>query len=559
MNLMHPPPSQPDDLLDLIDRWCDGTITAEQMARLESLMRGDAGRDARRLFLQYASVHAELACSDGALLSLAAADAYDDLTAAAAGEGELDAPAPPIPTTAAGQQRSGRRIALLVAAGTLLLAITVVLVLRFDRESPNASIAVLNNADDAQWDGPPPPRAIAAATLRLSRGTATLRTRDGATLVMIGPATLEVRSATEAVLHAGRLVAGATSRAEPLILHTPSLRIRIDDAAVYADVDPSAHTELTVREGAVVVTSRFAPPRHYWSFDEPAGQALSRTSQTHGQPSDRVRRAPGIIGPHAVEFDDHTDSVIDLGQGGGDEPGKGEFSVTDGLTLEALIISRWSGKGLTTGDPFDYDEIFRKDDGAHRLLLSFQNDDGAQRPTVPPVPRGPCLAFGLYVHGHGYSELDMPLDGLEGRPTVAQIADGKPHHIVATYDAATGLKAIYIDGVMRFSYRFTTGAKAVSGGLAHAVIGNWGVPPKPSVEPFHGLIDELAFYDYALTERQVAAHYANVQRGLTYFGLPPDPAARGEALFTMPLAAPAVMRFDSVTGSPIEPLPTTPR
>ena len=53
--------------------------------------------------------------------------------------------------------------------------------------------------------------------------------------------------------------------------------------------------------------------------------------------------------------------------------------------------------------------------------------------------------------GGVYSELDMPLDGQSGRPLLADLENGQPHHVAATYNSATGLKAIFIDGVLRFS------------------------------------------------------------------------------------------------------------
>ena len=90
--------------------------------------------------------------------------------------------------------------------------------------------------------------------------------------------------------------------------------------------------------------------------------------------------------------------------------------MSTGITVFARFRPTWSGGSG------DYDEIFRKEDGGNRILLSFQNDanNGA---ATPPVSAGPVLSFGLNVNG-AYSELDMPLDGVAGRPTLAQLADG---------------------------------------------------------------------------------------------------------------------------------------
>src|SRR5205807_7491970 len=141
-----------------------------------------------------------------------------------------------------------------------------------------------------------------------------------------------------------------------------------------------------------------------------------------------------------------------------------------------------------SGEQFDYDEIFRKEDFLDLMLLSFQNDN----------VEGPNLSFGLMVGGV-YDELDMPLDGVGGRPALADLEDGQPHRIVATYDAATGLKAIYVDGTLRDSVSLAPGSLITSGGPADAVIGNHTY----RIEPFTGTIDEVAFYNRALTSSEI--------------------------------------------------------
>ena len=180
------------------------------------------------------------------------------------------------------------------------------------------------------------------------------------------------------------------------------------------------------------------------------------------------------------------------------------FSVTTGITVEALIQPGWSGSDN------DYDTIFRKEDSTNRILLAFQFDI-FNPSAVPPVAPGQVLSFGLNVGGV-YSELDMLLDGVDGRPTLAELTDGNSHHVVATYDSSSGLKAIYIDGTLRFSTNLGGGSMITSGGGATASIGN-----KPAAEPFTGIIDEMAFYNAALSASEIANHFANVQAGNNYF------------------------------------------
>jgi hypothetical protein len=92
--------------------------------------------------------------------------------------------------------------------------------------------------------------------------------------------------------------------------------------------------------------------------------------------------------------------------------------------------------------------------------------------------------------------------------------------VVATYDASSGLKALYFDGKLRFSRQFAVGTNIVSGGTSPVSIGNiyggW--------ETFSGVIDEVAIYRRALSAAEIAAHWANVQNRRSYFEVPRDPA-----------------------------------
>ncbi len=148
------------------------------------------------------------------------------------------------------------------------------------------------------------------------------------------------------------------------------------------------------------------------------------------------------------------------------------------------------------------------------IQLAFQND-GNNAAANPPVAAGPVLSFGITVGGN-YSELDMPLDGAAGRPSLAGLEDGQPHHVVATFDSATGLKAIYVDGTLRFST--TLSGALTTANLANAVIGN---SEANGAAPFVGTLDEMTYWGRALSAAEVAAHASAVQSGRDYFA--PDP------------------------------------
>ena len=86
------------------------------------------------------------------------------------------------------------------------------------------------------------------------------------------------------------------------------------------------------------------------------------------------------------------------------------------------------------------------------------------------------------------------------------------HHVVATWDAASGAFVLYIDGAEAASAN-----QAGPAGVAntdHAIfIGGGG----PGAEPgFHGIIDEVAVYDFPVAADRVTARFNRVD-------VPPPP------------------------------------
>jgi hypothetical protein len=272
-----------------------------------------------------------------------------------------------------------------------------------------------------------------------------------------------------------------------------------------------------VIDGEVEVQSRVRRPLHYWSFDDRGSEGTVDSKPDLRYSDGHIKQSTGLVGAGALVFENRNDAFVRIETGTGVEVGTGNMACSSGISIEALVVCRWSGRQM------DYDEIFRKEDGNHRMLLSFQNDGMTQAVhSEPAVASGPSLSFGLHLAGRDYKELDMPLDGRDGRPTVAELTDGRPHHVVATYDSFTGRKAIFIDGTLRFEHVYPEGTLIVSGGPESAFIGSMS-----GRENFHGVIDELALYDFALTADEIAEHHGRARRGETYFG--PRPARPNSA------------------------------
>ncbi|MCF2948859.1 LamG domain-containing protein [Paraglaciecola aquimarina] len=333
------------------------------------------------------------------------------------------------------------------------------------------------------------------------------------------------------------------------------------------------NSQTTIKSGKQTL---FSPdrwrPKHYWSFDGKSDRAIDFVGNADGVVYSGASRVRGLVGDGAFLFDNSDDTRLNLGSGGGSALGTGSFSVTDGVTIEALV------KPLYSGRKWESDHIFRKGqtDGQFRILLSFQNDEGKNY-LRPEGQFKQSLSFGLFILGHGYHELKLPLDGLSGRPTLSEIKDGKYHHVVASYNAVTGVKAIYIDGKKMAFYQYPPGSKMLSGGSGQANIGNSPTYPQDqhhgkqgynietsgeiSIEPltrgvvdrhgaaFNGVIDEVAFYDFALPDFMVQNHYEQIQQGYNYFGLTPN-AKRLPQKIKLPLPALAIIQLEPSTGLP---------
>jgi hypothetical protein len=452
------------------------------------------------------------------------------------------------------------------------------------------AVATLVGTQDCRWLDSEhaasqfaPGARLPVGKLQLAEGLAELVFDCGAQVILEGPAEFELTGVKSAIAWQGRLVAKVPPAATGFTVTTPDAKV-IDHGTEFAlSVEHSKSTEVHVIAGRVEVEpatdsargaavakellsgqavrldrasqglpqevelaqNRFVrnvrfgyglyPPSliSYWSFDETleGGRAMDRAGSNHGSFEGQVKRVSGLVGQGSAMFTNTQGDLVNVGP---------DFSFTTGITIEALVACHWDGQFDAKAvdvypDRGNYDEIFRKEDGDQRVLLSFQHDDMTKAKAIPVVPAGPVLSFGLNIAGE-YTELDMPLDGQEGRPTVAELCDGKMHHIAATYDSATGEKAIYIDGTTRFSTRFHVGALIESGGNVSAGLGGWygewasGETFGPT-EPFTGAIDEVAVYRAALSEHDIANHYQRVVEGRNYFfdALPQFRAASAES------------------------------
>lgn len=420
---------------------------------------------------------------------------------------------------------------------------------RYDnRKLPIDTVATLSlKAADRPEVGVDHTRYISPTTFRIDGGATEFASAGGAEVRVEGPAMFGVASSTGGMLYDGSVHARLSRPESTFSVLTSNLRFVDLGTEFRVTVVNSQCVKLHVLDGEVEVQSRARLPLHYWNFDElrEAGSLDATLGGTRWSRGATANRVEGIVGSGAIQFENKPSSYVRIEGGTGENVCTGSMACSGGVTLEAMIISKWTAKRPENKDGA-YDEIFRKEDGIYRMLLSFQNDDWKY--DVPDVAPGPCLSFGLHLEQHGYSELDMPLDGKDGRPSLAELTDGRPHHVVATYDSFTGKKAIYIDGELCFEHDFPIGTLILSGGPEPAHIGNLAAKR----EPFHGVIDEVAFYDFALTPEEVATHYQNASSGKNYFGTSAEQLQDVYWQAVTRVKEGQVRHFDPVTGLPLD-------
>ncbi|KMT64810.1 LamG-like jellyroll fold domain-containing protein [Catenovulum maritimum] len=381
--------------------------------------------------------------------------------------------------------------------------------------------------------------------------TVEVELNSGDKIVLSEQTLLKFYNATEISLKQGQLKIEEAS-GKNIFISGEHFKVSSEGGALKVDLS-SESPLITTSKSARLIPKRWRP-KHYWPFDSKSDRAVDFAGNATGIPSKGATRVKGLIGEGAFFFDNSADARINVGSGGGTAPATGSFSVTDGVTIEALIVPEYTGstEGTVRDQRFgELDEIFRKDqtDKDHRLLLSFQNDKGKEY-LRPMGDFKESLSFGLYLVGQGYHELKLPLDGKENRPTLEELKDGKPHHVVATYDVRTGLKAIYLDGKMLAHYQYPAGSKMLSGGSGMANIGNSPNAIDHSGEAFYGIIDEVAFYDFALSPFIIDQHYQFFLNNRNYFGLKPS-ATRLPSKLEIELPSYTSISLDPITGLPL--------
>jgi hypothetical protein len=221
--------------LELIRRYFDGTATPEEMNALQQTLRDDAG--SRRLYARYANLDSAL--GDGRLT--------------------LGAQIKPEPLF---RQRSPFRLLLPLAAAVMVTALAWwfwprggdLIATESGEEALNAKqVAVVTQVVDAKWDdvGFQTNDRVPMGRFSLKAGLVRLQFLSGATVVIEGPAELDLTSEHGAEVRSGLVTANVPPVAEGFTLTAAGWRA-VDRGTVFGiDARSPETTEVHVIEGKV--------------------------------------------------------------------------------------------------------------------------------------------------------------------------------------------------------------------------------------------------------------------------------------------------------------------
>ncbi|MDF1824296.1 MAG: DNRLRE domain-containing protein [Verrucomicrobiales bacterium] len=218
-----------DELLELANSYLEQSLSAEEAARLESIL--ESNEEARRCFVDFTHDHAALH--------------WEQISSAADEIEELSDYRP---------RRLPTMWQTLAAAAVIsLLALALV-----KPQPKSEDFATMTRTAAARWESGPLPTMngarLGAGTLKLVRGLATIQFDSGAEVVLEAPAELELVDAMNCVLTRGTAVAEVSEGAEGFMIKTPTANV-IDHGTRFAvNVNPSTGgTQTQVFDGLVEV------------------------------------------------------------------------------------------------------------------------------------------------------------------------------------------------------------------------------------------------------------------------------------------------------------------
>lgn len=521
--------SLPDPELLELNALChaliDGAISAAERARLEEMLA--TSDDARRFYVRTLALSASL---------------FDY-----AGEMQADAPDAP-------KRRIVRVPAWAWTAGALAAAACVALAFWFggaekraaagevasaEQESRDDSVARLSGAHECRWSGAalqPGAELKRGQRIELQSGIAEITFDCGAQITIEGPASLDLASAWDAVLHRGTLKASVPHEAIGFRIANPSVEV-VDLGTEFSMVaDETGATEVFVLKGSVEAAARDAAGNNLAPVVLHEKQARRFSVAGSSEVRDRDAKLAKLSRKRALErfvrpanfvhwsFDEEAGPAF--AESG--SPVGGSFTAqlepaADALSAGTRTEGRWERALQLDGRLFAKASMPGIGKRSARTVAFWINV-----PADAPLPEaGAMLAW----PGHGGRGIEIgwnrnPLDGAlgvlrtgAGRNSLIgsmPLRDGRWHHLAVVFSPkgkTDGLQIRqYVDGRLdglsarrnpKRGRNGTGGNAEVAGSTEEVLWIGRSLAGSASATHFRGALDELFIADRALTPPEI--------------------------------------------------------
>jgi hypothetical protein len=255
------------ELVELVGLLCDDELSPEQTARLGTLVGESA--EAQQYVLESFQIHCELGWEFGRKT----ADGCPSVASVGAPPAS-----PALPVAAPSGQVGLPRWAIVAAAAAVLIAVTLGLTKYFGArgvrdgrpdelgsstaQSPagqsvaHPTVAHIEKMVGIRWSddrsGEVPAAQPAGGKLAIRQGLLQVRFDSGATIIVQGPAEVELESSSSAALRAGSLTADVPAAARGFTVHTPNATI-VDLGTRFGAACQAGQTDVEVFAGNVML------------------------------------------------------------------------------------------------------------------------------------------------------------------------------------------------------------------------------------------------------------------------------------------------------------------
>ena len=577
------------ELDELLLQWEDGALDSAGIQRVREILRGDEA--ARKHCVQMRLLSAALRLEDEAGIGVSVAVEHSarresDATSASIAERASSRRSNNSPEHA-NSQAFGDRVRGLgigsksiywfaaIAASLALVLSGRVAFLELDRqvsqapstsqppynrdssgEATSAGIALVTRVVDVTWsDGQEPldvGDALVPGRLALESGYMQVEFFCGATVILEGPAELDLQSPMLARVHRGRLRAQVPPAARGFSIDVADMKV-VDLGTEFglsvtsegADIQvfdgevelqqPSQQRRLLTAGQAVVrsISGDYqdveVSPESYVdiaSLDSRDVVQQTERYQRWATWSDSLRRDPRLIAYYAFDSQDAWQRKLQSSLDSDD----GEL---DGAIVGARRVrGRWPAKGALEfkrpGDrvriqiPGEFGSLslacWARIDSLDRWYNSlFLTDNYNQGEPHWQILDSGQLFFSVRAKSdadpHGRTPSGPTHQAVLSPPFWKPAMSGKWMHLATTYDVSSGLVIHYLNGELLHTETIPKSLVATTTRVGPASIGNWSLPTKPdakfAVRNLNGSIDEFIMFSAALTAEEIRDIYVN--------------------------------------------------